>query len=38
MIGAIAGDIIVSVYERHGITIKKFPLFSKFSHFPGVAS
>jgi ADP-ribosylglycohydrolase len=33
MIGSIAGDIIGSVYERHGITIKKFPLFRESSHF-----
>jgi ADP-ribosylglycohydrolase len=33
MIGAIAGDIIGSVYERHGITTKKFLLFRKSSHF-----
>lgn len=27
MIGAIAGDIIGSVYKRHNITITDFPLF-----------
>lgn len=27
MIGAIAGDIIGSVYERHPIKTKDFPLF-----------
>jgi ADP-ribosylglycohydrolase len=27
MIGAIAGDIIGSVYERHNITLTEFPLF-----------
>ncbi len=29
MIGAIAGDIIGSVYEWHNIKTKDFPLFSK---------
>ena len=33
MLGAIAGDIIGSVYERRGITIKKFTLFTELSHF-----
>lgn len=33
MIGAIAGDIIGSVYERHPIKTTSFPLFSKFSQF-----
>jgi ADP-ribosylglycohydrolase len=33
MLGSIAGDIIGSVYERHGITTKKFPLFRESSHF-----
>jgi len=33
MIGAIAGDIIGSVYERHNITILDFPLFDTWSHF-----
>jgi ADP-ribosylglycohydrolase len=32
MLGSIAGDIIGSVYERHSITIKRFPLFTNFSH------
>lgn len=32
MLGSIAGDIIGSVYERHSITIKRFPLFIQFSH------
>jgi len=27
MIGAIAGDIIGSIYERHNIKTKEFPLF-----------
>jgi len=29
MLGAIAGDIIGSVYESRGITVKQFPLFAK---------
>jgi ADP-ribosylglycohydrolase len=33
MIGAIAGDIIGSVYERHGIKSKDFPLFSQGCRF-----
>ena len=33
MIGAIAGDIIGSVYEHNGIKTKEFPLFSPFSRF-----
>jgi len=33
MLGAVAGDIIGSVFERHGITVKKFPLFTESSHF-----
>ena len=33
MIGAIAGDIIGSVYERHNITIMDFPLFHPFCRF-----
>ena len=33
MIGAIAGDIIGSVYEGHPIKTKVFPLFSKHSKF-----
>jgi ADP-ribosylglycohydrolase len=33
MIGAIAGDIIGSVYEWHNIKTKKFELFSKKCHF-----
>jgi len=33
MLGAIAGDIIGSVYESRGITVKQFPLFAKSSHF-----
>jgi len=33
MLGAIAGDIIGSAYERHPIKTKKFELFSKYSKF-----
>lgn len=33
MIGAIAGDIIGSVYEFHGIKTEDFPLFIPRSHF-----
>ena len=33
MLGAIAGDIIGSPYERQSITIKRFPLFTERSHF-----
>lgn len=33
MLGAIAGDIIGSAYERHPIKTKKFELFSKYSEF-----
>ena len=33
MIGAIAGDIIGSVYERHNITTTSFPLFQPDSRF-----
>ena len=33
MIGAIAGDIIGSVFESHPIKTTSFPLFSKFSRF-----
>ena len=33
MLGAIAGDIIGSVYEHHPITTKDFPLFSDGSTF-----
>ncbi len=33
MIGAIAGDIIGSVYEHNSIKTKDFPLFSAFSRF-----
>jgi ADP-ribosylglycohydrolase len=33
MIGAIAGDIIGSVYEHNGIKTKEFPLFSDRSRF-----
>ena len=33
MIGAIAGDIIGSIYERNNITIMDFPLFDQWSHF-----
>ncbi|NES70882.1 MAG: ADP-ribosylglycohydrolase family protein, partial [Okeania sp. SIO2D1] len=33
MLGAIAGDIIGSVYEHHNIKIKNFPLFSSKSKF-----
>ncbi len=33
MIGAIAGDIIGSVYERHPIKTKDFPLFQPESRF-----
>lgn len=33
MLGAIAGDIIGSVYERHNIKTKDFPLFRKDCHF-----
>jgi hypothetical protein len=33
MIGAIAGDIIGSVYEFRPIKMKNFPLFSPFRDF-----
>ncbi len=33
MIGAIAGDIIGSVYERNNIKTKDFPLFAHNAHF-----
>lgn len=33
MIGAIAGDIIGSVYERHPVKTKDFPLFGAMSRF-----
>lgn len=33
MLGAIAGDIIGSVYEKHPLKIKEFKLFSNDSHF-----
>ena len=33
MLGAIAGDIIGSVYERHNITVTDFPLFDPQSRF-----
>jgi ADP-ribosylglycohydrolase len=33
MLGAIAGDIIGSVYERHNITITEFPLFDPLCRF-----
>ncbi|MCF8232693.1 MAG: ADP-ribosylglycohydrolase family protein [Bacteroidales bacterium] len=33
MIGALAGDIIGSVYEAHPIKTKNFPLFKRRSHF-----
>lgn len=33
MLGAIAGDVIGSVYERHAIKRKDFPLFSPASRF-----
>ena len=33
MLGAIVGDIIGSVYERHNIKTKEFPLFRKDCHF-----
>jgi ADP-ribosylglycohydrolase len=33
MIGAIAGDIIGSIYEWHRIKVKDFPLFSDRCHF-----
>ena len=33
MLGAIAGDIIGSAYERYPIKTKKFDLFSKYSQF-----
>lgn len=33
MIGAIAGDIIGSVYEHHPIKTKDFPLFDRWSRF-----
>ncbi|HAP31501.1 MAG TPA: hypothetical protein DCQ14_00375, partial [Firmicutes bacterium] len=33
MIGAIAGDMIGSVYEHHGIKTTIFPLFSEGSRF-----
>ena len=33
MLGAIAGDIIGSVYENENIKTTEFPLFSRFSRF-----
>ena len=33
MLGAIAGDIIGSVYEAHNIKTTDFPLFSRHSQF-----
>jgi ADP-ribosylglycohydrolase len=33
MIGAIAGDFIGSIYEKHNIRILDFPLFDEFCHF-----
>lgn len=33
MIGAIAGDVIGSVYEHHAIKSTRFPLFSQYSRF-----
>ena len=33
MLGAIAGDIVGSVYERHNIKTKDFPLFREDCHF-----
>lgn len=33
MLGAIAGDIIGSIYERHGIKTSDFPLFGPFNRF-----
>jgi ADP-ribosylglycohydrolase len=33
MLGAIAGDMIGSLYEHHNIKTKVFPLFGKNSHF-----
>ncbi len=33
MLGAIVGDIVGSVYERHNIKTKKFPLFRDDCHF-----
>lgn len=33
MLGAIAGDVIGSVYERFPIKTTDFPLFQKYSHF-----
>ena len=33
MLGAIVGDIIGSVYERHNIKTKEFLLFGKDCHF-----
>ena len=33
MIGAIAGDIIGSVYEHHRIKTKDFPLLHKYCQF-----
>jgi len=35
MIGAIAGDIIGSVYEHNSIKTKDFPLFNPYSRFTG---
>lgn len=34
MFGAIAGDIIGSVYEHHPVKTKDFPLFSPRCRFP----
>ena len=33
MIGAVAGDIIGSIYEWHNVKTKGFPLFSKTCFF-----
>ena len=33
MLGAIVGDIVGSVYERHNIKTKEFPLFRDDCHF-----
>jgi ADP-ribosylglycohydrolase len=33
MIGAIAGDVIGSVHERHGLKTTEFPLFVEYSRF-----
>lgn len=33
MLGAIIGDIVGSIYERHSIKTKEFPLFGSYCRF-----